>query len=143
MARQRGIRWLAGRATLIVSGLGFPLTQAVILRFGRAGALVAEAVSGLLFVRDLAMVAGGAPKRLRTFPALLLRIELAAGAVAVVTGLTAILRPRQAVERSAAGAVEAVRRGAVGTLFGMHTYRFWIYLQPGQGRRETPEATET
>jgi hypothetical protein len=34
-------------------------------------------------------------------------------------------------ERS--GPRETMRRAAVGTLFGLHTLRFRIYLQPGQG----------
>jgi hypothetical protein len=34
-----------GRLVLVVSGMGFPLTQAVIARFGRRGAAVAEGVA--------------------------------------------------------------------------------------------------
>jgi hypothetical protein len=40
----------------------------------------------------------------------------------------------------AARAREPARRLAVATLFGVHTARFWIYLQPGQGRRGPPLA---
>ena len=45
-----------GGLVLVLSGLGFPLTQAVIARFGRRGALVAEGVAVGLLVRDAALV---------------------------------------------------------------------------------------
>lgn len=57
--------WLLGRAILVASGCGFPLTQAVIARFGRVGAIAAESVAVGLLVRDSALVASGAPRRLR------------------------------------------------------------------------------
>lgn len=133
--------WLLGRAVLVMSGFGFPLTQAVIARFGRAGALVAEGVAVGLFVRDSALVGLGAPRRLRPFPAALLWLELGAAALASVAGFAAISRPRQRLDRTPAGVIEALRRGSVGFLFGLHTYRFWIYLQPDHGLRAGP-ATE-
>jgi hypothetical protein len=136
--RQVTARWLLGRAVLLTSGLGFPLTQGVIARFGRGGAVAAEGVSAGLLVRDFAMVAGGAPRRLRPFPAALLWLELGAAGLASIAGLAAIRRPRQSLNRTPAGVIEALRRGAVGLLFGLHTYRFWIYLQPDHGRRITP-----
>ncbi len=135
--RQATARWLLGRAVLLTSGLGFPLTQAVIARFGRGGAVAAEGVAVGLLVRDCAMVAGGAPRRLRPFPAALLLLELGAAGLASIAGLAAIRRPRQSLDRTSAGMIEALRRGAVGLLFGLHTYRFWIYLQPDHGRRIT------
>lgn len=137
---QAAAGWLLGRAILVTSGCGFPLTQAVIARFGRAGAVVAEGVVVGLLVRDCALVAGGTPSRLRPFPAALLWLELAAAGLASVAGLAAIRRPRQRFDRTPAGAMEAIRRGAVGLLFGLHTYRFWIYLQPDRGRRISPSA---
>ena len=136
--RRPAARWLLGRAMLVTSGLGFPLTQAVIACFGRGGAVAAEGVAVGLLVRDCAMVAGGAPRRLRPFPAALLWLELGAAGLASIAGLAAIRRPRQSLDRTPAGMVEALRRGAVGLLFGLHTYRYWIYLQPDHGRRITP-----
>jgi hypothetical protein len=127
--------WLLGRAVLVTSGCGFALTQAVIARFGRGGAIVAEGVAVGLLVRDGALVGLGAPRRLRPFPAALLWLELGAAALAFVAGLAAIIRPRQRLDRTPAGVVEALRRGSVGLLFGLHTYRFWIYLQPDHGLR--------
>jgi len=137
-ARQAKARSLLGRAVLVASGLGFPLTQAVIARFGRRGAVAAEGVAVGLLVRDCAMVAGGAPRRLRPLPAALLLLELVAAGLASIAGLAAIRRPRQSLDRTPAGVIETLRRGAVGLLFGLHTYRFWIYLQPDHGRRTTP-----
>jgi hypothetical protein len=136
--RQAAAGWLLGRAILVTSGLGFPLTQAVIARFGRAGAIVAEGVAAGLLVRDCALVARGAPGRLRPFPATLLWLELGAAGLASIAGLAAIRRPRQRLDRTPAGVLEALRRGSVGLLFGLHTYRFWIYLQPDHGLRTTP-----
>jgi hypothetical protein len=52
--------------------------------------------------------------------------------------MAAISRPRQRLDGTSAGIIETLRRGAVGLLFGLHTYRFWIYLQPDQGRRIAP-----
>ena len=141
-ARQAALGWLLGRAILVVSGCGFPLTQAVIARYGRAGAIIADGVAFGLLVRDCALVGRGAPRRLRPVPAALLWIELGAAGLAGIAGLAAIRRPRQGLDQTPAGAIEALRRGSVGLLFGLHTYRFWIYLQPDHGLRPglTPES---
>ena len=61
-----------GQLVLVLSGSGFPLTQLAIRRLGRRGALVTESVCVGLAVRDAAMIATGAPARLRRGPALLL-----------------------------------------------------------------------
>jgi hypothetical protein len=70
---------------------------------------------------------------------MLLWLELAAAAAATILGLRSALDDAAA---AAAGdgaarpdALEAARRAAVGTLFGLHTVRFRIYLRPDQGRR--------
>jgi hypothetical protein len=98
---------------------------------------VAEVVCGGLLARDVAMILDGTPRRLRQGPALLLWLEAATAAAATVAGLRPVLDDearRRALTGSPRGS-ELVRRCAVGTLFGLHTLRFWIYLQPGQGRR--------
>ncbi len=128
--------WLLGRAVLVVSGFGYPLTQVTISRFGRGGAVFVEGIAAGLLVRDAAMVRLGTPRRLKAFPAALLWAELAGAGVAAVGGIAAIARPNQPVDRTPAGLLEGLRRFSVGFLFGMHTYRFWIYLQPGHGLRE-------
>ena len=130
-----------GALILVLSGLGFPLTQLVIARFGRRGAIVADGVSAGLLVRDVALVRLGAPRRLRPVPAVLLWLELAA-AVASVVGLGAVVSPRRAPTRSLTGLTEAIRQASVGVLFGLHTYRFWIYLQPDRGLRATSEGRD-
>jgi hypothetical protein len=124
-----------GLLVLTLSGLGFPLTQAVIAHWGRRGALVAEGVAVGLLARDTALVASGAPQRLKTLPRVLLWLELAAATASSLLGLAAIARPKQQLEATPAGALEAMRRFAVGLLFGMHTWRFEIYLSPDSGRR--------
>ena len=87
---------------LVLSGLGFPLTQAVIARFGRRGAIVAEGVAVDLLVRDAALVRMGLPARLQLLPSRLLWLELGAAALASLTWLAAIARPAQCVEPTTA-----------------------------------------
>jgi len=125
-----------GRAVLVVSALGYPLTQLAIRRFGRRGALVVEVACAGLLARDAAMIAGGAPRRLRPVPAGLLWLEAAAAAASVVTGLRPALakEPWEGASRQPTQR-ELLRRGAVRLLFGLHTLRFWIYLRPDKGRR--------
>ncbi|MGA2500733.1 MAG: hypothetical protein ABSH20_23595 [Tepidisphaeraceae bacterium] len=126
-----------GRAILTASAGGYPLTQLVIGRFGRRGAIVAEAVCVGLLVRDSAMIMSGAPGRLRRLPAALLWLEWALAAAAVVAGLPAavdVAAAARAQQHKPVG-IEAVRRGALGALFGLHTVRFAIYLSPDRGRR--------
>ena len=131
----------AGRIILAASGAGFPLTQAVIRRFGRPGALLAEGVTAGLLVRDLALIAKGARGRLERGPATLLCLETGAAAAATALGIGA-LRPGglQAAQTRTwkVPATELARRLAVGTLFGLHTTRFQIYLAPGSGLRARP-----
>ena len=128
-----------GRLVLAVSGMGFPLTQLAIRRLGRRGAVIVEATCGGLLVRDAAMIAGGAPRRLRRGPAVLLWLEGAAAAAAVVMGLGPLVdaRARERALESRPDRLEAVRRLAIGTLFGLHTLRFRIFLQPDHGLRST------
>ena len=121
-----------GYPLLVASGLGYPLTQAVIARWGRPGASVVAAVSGGLAMRDAALIAGGTPHRLRGLPAVLLWVEACAAAVALATGLRAVAAPPTTLR---SGPLELARRGAIGVLFGLHTWRFWMYLQPGGGRK--------
>jgi hypothetical protein len=123
-----------GRLVLGLSAAGYPLTELAIRRLGRQGAILVETVCIGLTVRDAAMIGGGAPARLRRGPALLLRLEL--GVALAATGLGLHL----AVDEEAVGPAstapdsrELARRSAVGTLFALHTARFWIYLQPDHG----------
>ena len=82
------------------------------------------------------MIGSGVPSRLRTGPATMLYLEATSAAAAVALGanVTQVARA-SAPDRPAPSARELLRRGAVGTLFGLHTLRFWIYLSPDQGRR--------
>ncbi len=127
-----------GRAVLVVSGMGFPLSQLAIRRFGRRGAILVEAVSVGLMARDAALLAMGASHRLRRGPARLLWLETAAAAAAALTGLGLMLdeEARQAAVAARPAPLEALRRAALGTLFGLHTLRFRIYLSPDHGLRQ-------
>lgn len=125
-----------GQGVVVVSALGYPLTQAVIRGFGRRGAVVVEAVCIGLLIRDVVLIAIGTPRVLRPGPAALLWAEAIAAAAA--SAATVRLVRDEAAVRAASGPptkVEALGRVAVATLFGLHTLRFWIYLQPDQGLR--------
>jgi len=124
-----------GAVVLGLSACGYPLTQLVIRRWGVRGAVFTESVCAGLAVRDASMVAGGVPGRLRRVPAVLLRLELAAGIAASLAGLVPLLRARPAGRGAEIAAAENMRRAAVAALFTLHTIRFAIYLRPDQGRR--------
>jgi hypothetical protein len=127
-----------GKLILGLSAVGYPLTELTIRRLGRRGAIITETVCVGLAMRDAAMAASGVPARLRRGPASLLWLELTAAVAAAGLGL------RRATDQAGAeqlatrsDALEWARRTAVGTLFGLHTVRFWIYLQPDQGRKRS------
>jgi hypothetical protein len=126
-----------GQLVLGLSGSGFALTQLAIRRLGRRGAIVTESVCVGLAVRDAAMIATGVPARLRRGPALLLWLEMVAAIAASGLGLRLLLDSDAAARSTAPrpDPLEVARRAAVGTLFGLHTMRFRIYLRPDQGRR--------
>jgi len=134
-----------GRAILGLSAVGFPLTQVAIVRFGRRGAIAVELVTAGLLIRDLVLVARGTPRRLRPGPAVLLGLETVAAGAAAALGLPAV-RDRSALDQAQARratGLEIVRRAAVGSLFGLHTARFRIYLQPDRGLRQPAPTART
>jgi len=135
-------RRLAAGITLCLSACGYPATQYLIRRWGRAGAVMAGAAYAGLAIRDAAMIRGGAPGRLRPIPAALLRAELTVAVAACITGLGPLLasRPAGSAAPQRASTVENARRGAVALLFALHTVRFAIYLSPGRGRRPAPQS---
>jgi hypothetical protein len=127
-----------GKIVLGLSAAGYPLTELTIWRLGRPGAVITEVACCGLAVRDAAMVTAGVPTRLRLGPATLLWMELTAALVASGLGLQSVLDDESCKRaRSDPGPAEIARRVAVGALFGLHTVRFWIYLQPDQGRKRT------
>ena len=126
-----------GQLVLGLSSAGFPLTQLAIRRLGRPGAIITEGVCVGLAVRDAALIATGAPRRLRRGPAFLLWLELVAAIMAVVTGVRLVSDPEASARADAKkpDRAEAARRAMVGLLFGLHTMRFRIYLRPDHGLR--------
>jgi hypothetical protein len=133
-----------GRTVLVASAAGYPLTQWVVRRFGRGGAVAVATISAGLLVRDVTLISSGAPGRLRRVPALLLWLEAVSAAVAVTAGLVVLEEERRGRRWAARGGstpAERARRSAVAVLFGLHTLRFWIYLRPGQGRRRPDAST--
>ena len=127
-----------GKIVLGLSAAGYPLTELAIRRLGQRGAVIAEMACCGLAVRDAAMVTAGVPSRLRLGPATLLWMELTAALVASGLGLQSAVDGQSCKHaRADPGAAERARRFAVGVLFGLHTARFWIYLQPDQGRKRT------
>ncbi len=134
-----------GAAILGLSGAGFPLTQLAIARLGRRGAIVVAGVTAGLFVRDAAMLAAGAPRRLQPGPAGLLWAETAVAAAATAAGLLLLRDPDVAAARMPGwrvGPSELARRLAIGMLFGLHTLRYRIYLaRLGAARRASGTMT--
>jgi hypothetical protein len=125
-----------GKIVLGLSAAGYPLMEFAIRRFGRRGAVVTEVACGGLAVRDAAMIIAAVPTRLRLVPAVLLWMELAAAVAASGLGLQSAIDDEFCeCARANPGPPEIARRFAVAALFGLHTVRFWIYLQPDQGRK--------
>lgn len=137
-ARQRRAVGALGRVVLVLSGLGFPPTQAAIARGGRRGAIAVEGIAVGLLIRDAALVRMGTPALLGRIPRGLLWLEVGAAAAAACLGPVAIARPWQRIDSTPAGALEAGTQFAMGLLFGVHTYRYSIYLAPGHGLRAAP-----
>jgi hypothetical protein len=128
-----------GTAIQGLSCAGFPLTQLAMGRLGRRGAVLVAAVTAGMLVRDVALIAVATPHRLQQGPARLLWAETAIAAVATGASLLLLRDPDVAAARLRGWNVptrELVRRLAIGTLFGLHTMRFRIYLAPGSGRRD-------
>ena len=127
-----------GLGVLVLSAAGYPLTEIVQRRWKTPGALVVEAVCIGLTVRDASMIADGVPSRLHPLPATLLRLELATGVVASAAGLHDLLRRAETAGPgwAAPESIRVLRHLSVMALFALHTIRFGIYLQPGQGRRD-------
>jgi hypothetical protein len=120
---KRGVGWLM----LGASAAGAPVTDLVLRRGGRRGALLAETVCAGLALRDLAMVVGGTPRRLPRIPAALLVLELAAATVATTVGLRPVLA-RRGAEDVLSPRARATQRLATDVLFALHTVRLHIYL---------------
>ncbi|MHB8959877.1 MAG: hypothetical protein ACYDAN_09650 [Candidatus Limnocylindrales bacterium] len=121
-------------------GMGFPLSQFVIRRFGTAGAIAVEAASVGVLARDIGLAAAGAPRTMRRGAAVLLWLETSAAALASVLGLRLILGAEgrgRALDQRPVGP-ELARRLALGTMFGMRTMRIHSSLRPDEAPR--PEA---
>jgi len=134
------MRGRAGAGVLVLSALGYPLTQIVIARCGLPGALVVESVCCGLALRDAALVRSGLARRLRCGPAALLLMELGAAVTATTSGALSILGARQSVRSASAFRTGASKthQVAVAALFALHTVRFAIYLQPDRGLAQRP-----
>lgn len=130
------MRPLVGRAVLVLSAAGYPLTEAVIRRFGRPGGTVVAAVCLGLLARDTVLIGRGTPRMLRRVPSTLLWLEAGTAAAAAASTLQLVGRP-DAFRDAGQGAPcpQAVRRSAVAALFVVHTVRFGIYLTPDHGLR--------
>ena len=122
---------------LLLSAAGYPMCQFAIRRYGRTGAIVVQLVCTILLVRDIFLVGNGTPGILRRLPAALLYLECLIAALAALSN-SRIIFDQVLVLRAtghAATNLERLRRAGISGLFVLHTVRFWIYLQPDQGRR--------
>jgi len=87
-ASRAGQGWL-GKVLLVFSLAGLPLTLFLLRRVGRRGGLLVDAGCGVLFVRDVTMIATGTPAKLRVLPRVLLFVEVATSGLASFSGLLA------------------------------------------------------
>jgi hypothetical protein len=108
---------------LVLTGLGFPMSQIAIRVAGRRGAAIVEAVAAALLVRDIQLLSAGSVGRSQPVPAALLCLETGAAGAAVVLGLRSLTGcgVREATARKP-GAWEVARRAALGTLFGLQSW---------------------
>jgi hypothetical protein len=115
----------------ILTGLGFPLSQLAIKVMGRRGAAIVEAVAGALLVRDIQLLSRTAD-RAAPVPAALLYLGTGVACIAVALGLRPLTRSgvRHATARRP-DSWEVARRAALGTLFGLQSWR--LAIRRGQG----------
>jgi hypothetical protein len=151
----------ADRILCALSAAGVPIGILALSRLGRRGGLLLELAAGALGVRAVAMLIGGAPRRLQVLPRRLLYAETALDGLATAAGFLAwvwqpFVRPAL-LERGPKGArpsrrVRAWRHargsGAVWVApvavaawmaaLVLHTARMAIYISPGRGlKRES------
>ena len=155
-----------GTVLLSLSAAGVPLIWLLLRCAGRRGRLAVSAGCGALLIRDLSMLAGGAPARLRMLPRILLLLETAISAAATVAGLLVAVPKPLLGTRSEPDGVEGIESGSIAqqsdrctamphrrraartaecaalATFVLHTVRFAIYLGPDHGLRRgwTPRA---
>ena len=121
--------------------LGIPASLWAHLRGGPVGHATGATATCALAVRDAAMIAGGAPARLRPWPRALLFVEVVVGGVATLAGLAALL-PRRRTDAGAGSGPDALGRlaaGAGATAFVTHATRMWIYTTGDHGRLPVPQ----
>ena len=156
-----------GNVLLTCSAAGLPLVWWLLRRPRRWGGLAVAAGCGVLFVRDVTLVAAGAPARLRPLPRLLLFVEVGVAGVAAFAGLWAsALKPiprrqpagegvdsiaiahaewqdrRSTALRQALQVPRAATAAALAT-FVLHTAREAIYLSPGHGAAKHAPRTDS
>jgi hypothetical protein len=133
-----------GTGIAVVSGSGFPLSQILIARLGRPGAIAVAVVTAGILARDVSLVVTGRPAADAPRLAPLLYVETAVAAVATVTSLASITDAGLEAARSRerwVGGVELLRRMSLGLLFGLHAMRFKQYLQLPGGRSAGQDAS--
>jgi hypothetical protein len=133
-----------GTAIAVASGSGFPLSQVLIARLGRPGAVAVAVVTAGILARDVSLVVNERPAGETAGSTALLYVETAVAVVATVAGLASItdagLEAARSRERRVGG-VELLRRTSLGLLFGIHAMRFKEYLQLPGGRRAGQDAS--
>jgi hypothetical protein len=106
----------------VVAGLGFPLSQAAVSVGGRPAAMAVEAVAVACTADALARLATTRDALLRP----MLAGEVAAAALSAVTGAALLRDPEVRLARTGGwhvGAGEIARRAALGTMFGLRSWR--------------------
>jgi hypothetical protein len=120
-----------GAVIAVASGLGFPLTQFAIARFGRPGAAVVGAVTAGILAMDIATIATRDSDTESRGQTALLYAETSVAALATAASLALVTEQGLAAASTRGwrvGRLELLRRIALGTLFGMRSARFRQYL---------------
>jgi hypothetical protein len=123
---------------VVLAGVGFPISQLAIRRFGRPGAAGVTAVSGGILAADLANLATGRSQgNLRR----LVRLEAGAAGAATVAGAFLLLDPvvKDAVDKGwRVGRPELLRRVALGLMFGLLSARLRLHDAEADETAVTP-----
>ena len=82
-----------------------------------------KGLAGALLARDLYLFTRRGRDAAGAAPAVLLGFELGAAAAATIAGLPVLVRPERARFKGLPDAAETFRRVAVGTMFGLHSWR--------------------
>ena len=121
----------SGYVLLVAAVTGAALATKAPQRWGRAGGGLLLAGLSALLARDVAMIASGTPRRLRSLPRALLFAETVSAGIGIAAGA----RPWLMADPPQPVALTGLAGSRLATAtFTIHAVRQLIFLSPGQGR---------